>query len=195
LIPVPPPPTELPTSVVAIVARVPDRGGEGGGIITQKEFSHYLVQVAAQKGLRIVPEPGHSGYGKLKDEAIGELLDDSWIRGQAAEMGIGVRAREVARETEKLKRLAFKNGAQYRRFLKEAHYTRRDVTERIEIQVLSERIQERVVAGLGSEASRQKAFTKFVSEYEVRWKARTVCAEGFVTARCSNSRAPGAAAG
>jgi hypothetical protein len=193
LIPVPPPPTELPANVVAIVARVPDRGGEGGGITTKKEFHHALVQAVAQKGLKTVPEPGRNGYGKLKDAAMGELLDDSWIRGQAAEMGIGVRPREVARELEKLKRQAFKNGAQYRRFLREAHYTRRDVKENVEIQMLSERIQERVAAGISSEAGVQKAFSKFVSEYEVRWRARTVCAPEYLVDRCSNAPAPSAA--
>jgi hypothetical protein len=164
-------------------------------VTTKKEFHHALAQAAAQKGLKTVPEPGRNGYGKLKDKAIGELLDDSWIRGQAAEMGIGLRPRKVSREIEKLKRLAFKNGAQYRRFLREARYTRRDVRERVEIQMFSERIQERVAAGIGSEAELQKAFAKFVSEYGVRWKARTVCAPGFVTNRCSNAPTPSATAG
>lgn len=157
---------------------------------TKKEFHHALIQAAAGAGLRSAPKPGHNGYGKLKHAAMGELLEDSWIRGQAAEMGIGVRPREVARAIEKLKRLAFKNGAEYRRFLREAHFTRRDVKERVEIQLLSERIQDRVAAGIGSEAGVQKAFAKFVSEYEVRWRSRTVCAPGYVIDRCSNGPAP-----
>jgi hypothetical protein len=180
--------------VTAIVARVPDRGGEGGGITTKKEFRRALAQAAAQKGLRSVPEPGHNGYGELRETVMGELLDDSWIRGQAAEMGIGVRPRAVAREIEKLKRQVFKNGAQYRRFLREAHYARRDVKERVEIQMLSERIQERILAGGGSEAAAQKAFARFISEYEVRWRARTVCAPEYVVDRCSNAPAPSSAA-
>jgi SurA N-terminal domain len=180
----------MPANVVAIVARVPDRGGEGGGITTKKEFHHALVQATAQKGLRTVPEPGHNGYGKLRNQAIGELLDDSWIRGQAAEMGIGVRPQEVSREIAELKRQAFRDGAQYRRFLREAHYTRRDVKERVEIQLLSERIQERILAGVESEAAAQKAFDKFVAEYGVRWTARTVCARGYVNNRCSNAPVP-----
>ena len=109
-------------------------------------------------------------------------------------MGIGVRPGQVARETEEIKRRAFKDGAEYRRFLREAHFTRRDVKERVEIQLLTERIQERVEAGINSEAGLQKAFAKFVSEYEVRWKARTVCAPDYVVDRCSNSPAPSAAA-
>ena len=180
--------------MAVIVARVPDRGGEGGGITTKKEFFHALAQAAAQAGLRSAPKPGHNGYGKLKRTAIGELLDDSWIRGQAAEMGIGVRPRQVARLTAKIKREAFRNGAEYRRFLREAHFTRHDVKERVELQLLTERIQERVAAGIGSEAGVQKAFAKFVSEYEARWEARTVCAPGYVIDRCLNGPAPSAAA-
>ncbi len=104
-------------------------------------------------------------------------------------MGIGVRSREVARETEKLKRQAFRNAAQYRRFLREAHYTRRDVKERVEIQLLSERIQERILAGVSGEVAAQRAFAKFIDEYEERWRLRTVCAPGYVTVRCSNGPA------
>lgn len=176
--------------MVAIVARVPDRGGEAGGITTKKEFHIALAQVAAQKGLRSVPEAGHNGYGKLRETALGELLDDSWIRGQAAEMGIGTRPGQVARETERLKRQAFKNGAQYRRFLREAHYTRADVKGRVEIQILSERIQGRITAGIVSENGKQRAFSRFIAEYEERWRSRTVCAPGYVTVRCSNGPTP-----
>ena len=191
MIPVPPPPTELPANVVAIVARVPDRGAEHGGVVTGKEFHHALVQAAAQKGRRAAPKPGGNGYRGLKNLAIGELLDDSWIRGQAAEMGIGLRPREVTREIALVKKEAFKNGAQYRRFLRAAHYTRRDVEERVEIQLLADKIQERVAAGFNSEAAAQKAFAKFVDEYEERWHSRTVCAPSYVTVRCSNAPAPG----
>lgn len=105
-------------------------------------------------------------------------------------MGIGLRSRGVTRELAHLKKLAFKNGAQYRQFLREAHFTRRDVRDRVEVQMFSERIQEAIVAGLTSAQARQKAFDRFVREYEERWRARTVCATGHVTERCSNGPAP-----
>jgi hypothetical protein len=178
--------------VVVVVAQVPDRGGERGGLTTKKEFHHALAQAAARVGRKTAPKPGGNGYRKVKSLAIEELTDEAWIKGQAAEMGIGVRPRQVARELAGLKRLAFKDGAAYRRFLREAHYTRRDVSGRVEIQMLSTKIQERIAAGLTSEAAKQKAFAKFVDEYAERWRSRTVCAPGYVTDRCSNGpRAPG----
>lgn len=181
--------------MVAIVAQVPDYGGEGSGVITKKELHRALVQAAAQAGLRSAPKPGRNGYGKLKKTAFGELLDNDWIRGQAAEMGIGVRPPQVARVTAAIKKQAFKDGAEYRRYLRESHYTRRDVKELVEILLLSERIQERAVAGIASEKGRQRAFDKFVAEYGERWRSRTVCAPGYLTVRCSNGPAPSAATG
>jgi hypothetical protein len=190
LISAPPPPEALPANVVAIVAQVPDRGREHGGVATAKEFHHALVQVAAQKDVHPTPKPGDDGYWKLQERAMSEMLDDFWIRGQAAEMGIGLRPRGVSRELARLKKRAFKNGAQYRQFLREAHFTRRDVRDRVEVQMFSQRIQERIGAGQTSAKAAQKAFAKFVKEYEERWRGRTVCAPSHVTDRCSNGPAP-----
>jgi SurA-like protein len=187
LIPPPPLPDELPANTIVVVSHVPVRTGR----ITKAEFQHALVQAAAQAGRKSAPKPGGNGYGKLKDRATGELLDAVWIRGQAMEMGIGLRSRQVSRELARLKKAAFKDEAQYRRFLREAHFTRRDVHERVEIQILSTKIQERIVAGFTSNSARQKAFEKFITEYEETWRARTVCAPEYVVAeRCSNAPAP-----
>ena len=187
---VPPPPEALPANVVAIVVQVPDRGGERNGVTTAKEFHHALVQAAAEQRRLPAPKPGDDGYGGLQHIAIDQLLDDSWIRGQAAEMGIGLRPRGVSRELERLKKRAFKNGAEYRQFLSEARFTRGDVRDRVEVQMFSERIQERIGAGQTSAKAAQQAFAQFVKEYEERWRARTVCAAGHVTVRCSNGPEP-----
>ncbi len=176
--------------MAAIVAQVPDRKGEAGGVITSGEFNRALDQAAAGDGRKVTPKPGGEDYKRLKHEAIGELLEFSWIRGQAAEMGIGVRSRQVSREVATLKKQAFKNGAQYRRFLKEAHFTRADVFERVEVQMFSELIQERILIGISGEAAAQKAFSKFVAEFAERWRARTVCASGYITELCSNGPEP-----
>ena len=159
-------------------------------MVTIKKFDHVLDQAAAGDGRKVTPQPGGKDYEKLKHRAIVELLESSWIRGQAAEMGIGLRPRQVSRELADLKKQAFKNGAQYRRFLKEAHFTRADVFERVEVQMFSELIQERILVGIGSEAAAHKALSKFVVEYAKRWRSRTVCASGYVTELCSNGPEP-----
>jgi hypothetical protein len=186
LIPVASTPVELPTNTVAIVSEVPARRGR----VTKKEFHRGLAQAAAQAGRKSAPKPGGDGYGKLKELTIGELLDAIWIRGQAIEMGIDVTRRKISRELALLKKQAFKSEAEYHRFLKEAHYTRRDVRERVELQLLSTAIQRQVVRGAGGEAATQKAFSDFVDAYSKRWRARTVCAPEYTIDRCSNGPPP-----
>ncbi|HEY6549986.1 MAG TPA: hypothetical protein VIY71_02170 [Solirubrobacterales bacterium] len=175
-------PVELPANTVAIVSEVPRRTGT----ITKAEFHHALAQAAAQAGRKSTPKPGGNGYGKLKEVAIGESLDTVWIKGQAAEMVIEVTHQKVSRELARLKKQAFKSEAEYHRFLKESHFTRRDVRERVEVQLLSTAIQRRVVRGLSGEAAKQKAFSDFVDAYSKRWRARTVCAPEYAIDRCSN---------
>jgi len=183
-----PTPEGLPHGVVVFVAHVPP----GLGRLTKAEFQRALVQAAAEAGRSSAPGPDAKDYPGIANRALGERLDAIWIQGQAREMGIGVRPREISRELASLKKKAFKNEAEYRRFLEEAHFTRRDVRERVKIQILSEKIQVRIASGL-SEAERQKAFNKFVREYEERWRGRTVCAPDYITVRCSNSpTSPGA---
>jgi hypothetical protein len=176
-----PTPEALPDDVVAFVSHVPLSLGR----LTKAEFQRALVQKAAEAGRSSVPGPNAKDYPRIAERALGERLDSIWIQGQAKEMGIGVRPRGVARELARLKKRAFKNEAQYRHFLKEAHFTNHDVRERVKLQMLSEKIQVRITAGL-SEAEGRRAFNRFVREYGVRWQGRTVCAPDYVTERCSN---------
>jgi hypothetical protein len=183
-----PTPETLPNHVVVFVAHVPPSLGR----LTKAEFQRALVQEAAQAGRASVPGSHAKDYPRIAGRALGERLDAIWLQGQAREMAIGVRPHEISRELAYLKKEAFDNKAQYRRFLREAHFTNRDVRERVKLQILSEKIQVRVVFGL-SGAERQRAFSRFVREYEGRWRGRTVCAPHYVTARCSNAPvSPGA---
>ena len=118
---------------------------------------------------------------------MGNLLDENWIEGQGAEMGIIVTSREVAVQFARIKRQNFKSAAEYRRFLKQSHLTQRDVNEDVRLQILSTAIQEQVVKGIKGEKARERAFTSFVNKYAKRWRERTVCAPEYVFSRCSNS--------
>jgi hypothetical protein len=128
---------------------------------------------------------------RLKEEALGERLNAVWIEGQAALMGIDVSARQVARELARIKEANFKSEREYHAFLRASRFTQRDVDERVRLQLLANRIQERVARQ--ATGSVQAAFKRFVEEFRKRWKARTVCAPRFVTSLCSNSPPSGRA--
>jgi hypothetical protein len=175
-----------PANAVALVSHVP----VDVGTVTRHEFRHGLVLSAAAAGLGQVPAPGAVGHDKLKVQAMDELLDLIWIQGQAAEMEIVVTGREIADELASIKKQNFHQKGAWRRFLKESHFTRQDVHGRVQLQMLSARIQERIASRAHTNQGRQRAFKKFVIAYQRRWRSRTVCAQGYVVAeRCSNAAA------
>jgi len=168
-----------------VISEVP----AGRGTITLVEFRHALELAAVGEGRQSVPTPGKDGYGKLKKSVVFSLLETAWLYGQAAEWDISVTSSQVKRTVAQVRR-SFKSEAAYHRFLKEGHYTRRDIRERVEIQLLSTRLQERlqkqVSAQTKTRAEEQRAFVKWVKEFSARWRARTVCAPKYTTERCSN---------
>jgi parvulin-like peptidyl-prolyl isomerase len=132
----------VPSGDVAIVEEAP----EGLGTVSETEFEHVLEQTAAEKK-EPVPKPGGKKYEEAKEAALGQLLDSIWIQGVADEMGISVTEQEVAKELEKLKKQAFKTEKQFEEFLKEAHFTQKDVNTRVKVQMLTEQIQSQVTEG------------------------------------------------
>ncbi|HXR29996.1 MAG TPA: hypothetical protein VN752_02505 [Solirubrobacterales bacterium] len=177
---------DLPEGTIAVVAFVRPSLGR----ITKAELQRALVQAAAGAGREGLPKRGGRAYRRLEKTAFGELLDAVWIRGQAAEMAIAVSPRQVSRELARLLKQSFENRAEYHRFLREAHYSRRDVRERVELQMLGVRMQERISRGVDSRAEERDAFAKFAEAYSDRWRSRTFCAPPYATERCVNGPPP-----
>ena len=177
-----PSPDQLVPNTVARVYDVPRRAGT----ITRAEFRHALVLAAAAEGRRRAPKSHDSGYKRLKHRAVEVLLEAVWLKGQAAEMHIVVTRSQVSRALARLKKQSFNSAAEFRGFLKEARFTRRDLYERIELELLARRIQRRIANRAKSKSEAQKAFREFVAEFNSRWRGRTVCAPAYVTNRCSN---------
>lgn len=178
-----PAPEELAPNTIARIDEAVSRDDE---MITRAELRHAIAMAAAGEGLRQTPRPGEKEYRRLEPWALDGLLESAWLRGQAAEMDIAVPRGQVRRRLAAIKRENFPTGAEFRKFLREAHFTRRDVYERVELELLAFRLQERIVAGAKSRAEKQKAFREFVDEFNERWRARTVCATEHATERCSN---------
>jgi hypothetical protein len=181
-----PSPEELPARTVAVVSHIPPETRT----VTAAELTRAIAQVAAQSRPKAAPTPGQPRYKALEEEALRELLDGLWILGQAAEMGISVTDKEVSVELAQIKKESFKSERQFRSFLQHSHLTMRDVRYRVELQLLSTRIQERIARGVQSQKEAQEKFAAFVTAYLKRWRSRTVCAPRYATERCSNGPAP-----
>jgi hypothetical protein len=182
-----PAPKKLPPNVIAEVLH-PTVNLD---TITKRDFERAMIQAAAQDHLKRVPRRGQRGHWKLKAAAIENLLDESWIEGQAAKMEIIVTRKEVAALFARIKRRSFKDPAGYKRFLHNSHLTQSDVNEDIRLQLISTAIQARILMGIKGRKARQQAIARFVAEYARYWRSHTVCAPKYVVTQCSNGPSHG----
>jgi parvulin-like peptidyl-prolyl isomerase len=132
----------VPSGDVAVIEDVPDEVGH----ISQKDFDRALLQQVAQAKLKKTPEPGSEKLEELKTAALGELLDQAWIQGQAEELDIVITDKQVEDELATIKKQNFKTEKAYAEFLKESKFTAEDVNNRVLLQLLSTQIQEKVTA-------------------------------------------------
>jgi parvulin-like peptidyl-prolyl isomerase len=130
----------VPSGDVAKVEDVPDEIAS----VSQKEFDHVLEQQIAQAKLKKTPARDSKKFEELKEAALGELLDQIWIRGQAEELGITVTDKQVEEELAQIKKQSFPGKGAFEKFLKESKFTEEDVNDRVELQVLSTAVQEQV---------------------------------------------------
>ena len=129
----------VPDDAVAFVEDVE------GGEITPEEFQTAIAQAAASQGAQGTPEPGDPQYAALKAPAISELLLARWVRGEADERGIEVTEREVDERLEEIIETDFGGRPQFERFLEDSSLTEEGARERVELQILTSCLQDRVV--------------------------------------------------
>lgn len=130
----------VPSGDVVFVADAPGGSGE----ISEADFKRALGQAAAQSGQKKVPKPGEKQYEELKETALKTLIEPVWLEGLAAEEGVSVSEKEVIAEREKIKKESFKTEAEFKKFLKESHYTLADINQRVKLQKLSTELQEQI---------------------------------------------------
>jgi parvulin-like peptidyl-prolyl isomerase len=134
----------VPSGDIVLVQGAPGESGK----ISVADFEHALEQAAAQAGQKKTPKPGEKQYEELKETAEKTLVEPIWIEGLARELGIEVSEKEAEEEFKKLKKENFKTEAEYKKFLKEAHYTQEDVDRRVKLQKLSTELEEKLKEGV-----------------------------------------------
>jgi foldase protein PrsA len=128
----------VPSGDVALVQGVSD------GNISEAEFKLGLRQQIAGGKLKTAPKPGSKKYEELKKTVVNELLESTWIRGEAEEKGLAVTPKQIATKLAVIKKESFPTPAAYAEFLKTSHFTQEDVDKRVELSLLSEEVQNRI---------------------------------------------------
>lgn len=75
----------------------------------------------------------------------------------------------------------------FRTFQRSSGETIGDLLLRVRLNLLSQRIQRRVVAGHRSSSSQEQALAGFVRAFKSRWQVQTYCATQYEIADCGRS--------
>jgi hypothetical protein len=186
----PPPATDLP-SVVPTSAPAPAGTTEpareqtpvapeqtlvcvGPAAITGATYSHWLAIAKKSQA----PAKGHAAPSttELQDEVLGFLISSDWVKGEAQYLGISVSPAKVNKTYERIRHQQFPKRGEFKAFLRLSGQTVADLHLRVELNLLSARIQKRVTAGHHGASGERHALSKFVKAFKAKWEAQTYCA-------------------
>jgi parvulin-like peptidyl-prolyl isomerase len=148
---------------VALVEGVPD----DIGTISEAEFKRGVAQQVAGAGLKKAPKPGSKKAEELKEAVLGEQLEGIWIRAEAEAFGLEVTDKQIETELAEIKKTNFPTATAFKEFLKSSKLSAEEVNKKVELQILSTKIQESVSAAAPPPTSSQIA-----ESYEENKKAQ-----------------------
>jgi hypothetical protein len=190
-----PPPAAFPSATVAPTTPAPAGAAEptpeqvvvcvGAMPISGATYSHWLV--VARDAVEPSVKGHHAGSVKaLQSEVLGFLISSDWVIGEAEALGVTVSAAKVKMEFDHIRNAQFPRRREFRAFLRDSGQTVEDLLFRVKLNLLSERIQKRVVAGHHGPASQQRALSQFVKAFKAKWQAQTYCAAEYDVADCGH---------
>lgn len=132
----------------------------GGAKATVPDPPDYAKCVAAARKAQAKPAKGQpkvsdaqlktqckQQYEQLRDQVLGLLISFEWIEKEAAEQGIKVSDADVKKSFEQQKKQSFPKAADYQKFLKDSGQTEADVLKRVRLDLLSNKIRDKVTKG------------------------------------------------
>ncbi len=84
-------------------------------------------------------------YKSLLQEVLGFLISSEWVLGEAKSLGVKVSDKEVKKQFEKIKTEEFRQNSTFEKFLKSSGQTVSDLLLRVKLNMLSSKIQQKIV--------------------------------------------------
>jgi foldase protein PrsA len=108
------------------------------------------------------------------------LVSFQWIDGEA-------KARGIKRSFREQRRQSFPRESDYREFLATSGQTEADIPRRVRLDLLSNKLRDRVVRGAETERGQERVLDRFVKRFTAHWRAKTVCGEQYRTDGCGST--------
>lgn len=157
----------------------------GSSPITEATYLHWAAVAEADtesSGKRSAPNPK-----EITAQVMGFLISADWVIGEARDLKIHVSRARVRRRFESIRKQQFPHNSDFLRFLRETKQTVADLLLRVEINLLSERIQKRIVGGRRGR-ERSNAMQRFLTRFGQRWRSRTYCLAPYAVQDCAHVR-------
>jgi foldase protein PrsA len=106
-------------------------------------------------------------YQQLRDQVMQLLTSFQWIEGEAEEQGVKVSDAEVKKTFEEQKKQSFPKDADYKKFLKDYNQTEDDILQRVKLDLLSNKIREKIIKGKDKVSDAQ--ITEFYNKNKERF--------------------------
>lgn len=106
-------------------------------------------------------------YASLQQEVLGYLITSQWVIGEASSLGVSVTDAEVKKQLASYRKTSLPTAADFERFLAQSGYTVSDLLLRFKVQMLAQRIQQKILAAKGTvtKAEILKTYTQNRSRY------------------------------
>lgn len=150
--------------------------------ITGATFEHW-ANVARKGGGPLKPR------GVIRD-VMGFLISSDWVIGEAQVLHVGVSAHAVRLTFDRIRRQQFHKQREFQAFLRKSGQNVADLLFRVKLNLLSQRIEKRIVAGHRSASSQRRLLARFVAEFKRRWQSETSCIPEYAVADCGHVQNP-----
>jgi foldase protein PrsA len=105
-------------------------------------------------------------YNQLRDQVLQLLISFKWIQGEADQEGVKVSNAEVQKSFQQQKKQSFPKDADFQKFLKQSGQTQQDILQRVRLDLLSNKIRDKVIKG------KDKVSQAQIQDYYNKNKAR-----------------------
>ena len=134
-------------------------------------------------------EGRHAKTHALIEQVMGFLISSDWLIGEAQNLHVYVSAEEVRHTFHRIRHEQFRKRGEFSAFLRRSEQTVGDILFRVKVNLLSTRILRQVVAGQHGTGAREDALARFVSEFDMKWRAQTYCSPAYAVRDCGHAQA------
>ena len=106
-------------------------------------------------------------YTQLRNQVLQLLISFKWIQGEAEAMKVSVKDSEVQKSFTDQKKQSFPKDADYKKFLSTSGQTEQDILQRVKLDLLSNKIRDKVVKG--KDAVSDAAIADFYNKNKARF--------------------------